>query len=199
MAIRYATPPPDGGGFLRPTLIKIFSRDTPENREALGGSAASEIVVQQAHQVYFMELDEVVRGRTISAAPPRLWRYLVYVQERVIADAELFIDSAGKPHFAALNYGPVAQATVKGIRGLEGLTPREVDYELRALQIPALHFVAVWLHGATDDQILPIAPTRVRWTSLGRPLSEKELLDLLRPEATELMRLYGSAPRGSGG
>ncbi|KYF69731.1 hypothetical protein BE11_26340 [Sorangium cellulosum] len=200
MAIRYTPPADERIEFLRPTLIAIFSRDTPENREALRGSDASKIRVDHAHRIHFMELEDVVLGRPASSTKSALLRYLVYVNERAIADAELFSDPNEVLHFAAVNYGPVAPATVRGIGLLQELARvREGDYELRSLQIPALHFVSLWLHGVADDLFLPIAPTPAHLMSRDRVLTERALMDSLRAEAAELMRRYASAPGDSGG
>ena len=56
------------------------------------------------------------------------------------------------------------------------------DYELRRLDIPAVQFVAVWLHGKADDIIIPLPPTFGRWKP-GQSCSESQMIKLLRPEA----------------
>ena len=202
MAIQSPAPPEEGQKILDCYLPVTFSRDTPENREVLQGIDVSHIRASQAHQSYFVELGEVARGHILPAAELTLWRYIVRVDSRVIADANLYIDRKGDLHFAAVGYGPIANATVRAVEWLRTHPlVKAKEYELRSLEIPALHYVAIWLRGATDSLIIAIEPTPRRLRSFGELtlLTERELTGLLQPAAAEAMRRYELAPDGSGG
>lgn len=61
------------------------------------------------------------------------------------------------------------------------------DYEPRLLDIPPILFVAVWLHGRSDDIIIPLPPTFGRWAA-DKPYSEKEMIRLLKLEAEKVLK-----------
>ncbi len=61
------------------------------------------------------------------------------------------------------------------------------DYEPRLLDIPSILFVAVWLHGKSDDIIIPLPPTFGRWNAY-QPYSESEIIKLLKPEAKKKLK-----------
>lgn len=66
---------------------------------------------------------------------------------------------------------------------------KEQDYELRSLSI-GLWFRAVWLHGKTNDIIIPLPPTYEHWNAY-QPYSENEIMKLLKSDAeTSLKHKY---------
>ncbi len=68
---------------------------------------------------------------------------------------------------------------------------KKEDYEPRLLDISPILFVAVWLHGKSDDIIIPLPPTFGRWNAY-QHYSESEMIKLLKPEAEKKLK----APRG---
>jgi hypothetical protein len=48
--------------------------------------------------------------------------------------------------------------------------------------MPWILFRAVWLHGKSDDIIIPLGATFGRWNAM-QPYSESEMLKLLQPDA----------------
>jgi hypothetical protein len=63
---------------------------------------------------------------------------------------------------------------------------KEQDYELRSLAID-LWFRAVWLHGKTNDIIIPLPPTYGQWNAY-QPYSENEMMKLLKPDAENSLK-----------
>lgn len=64
---------------------------------------------------------------------------------------------------------------------------KQHDYEPRLLDIPGVYFVGVWLHGQTDDILIPLSPTFERWKA-HHPYAESELMKLLQPEAKKVLK-----------
>jgi hypothetical protein len=64
---------------------------------------------------------------------------------------------------------------------------KEQDYEVRRLDCASILFVAVWLHGKSDDIIIPLGATFGRWNAL-QPYSESQMIKLLKPEAKKKLR-----------
>jgi hypothetical protein len=48
--------------------------------------------------------------------------------------------------------------------------------------MPWILFHAVWLHGKSDDIIIPLSDTWGRWNGY-QPYSESQMIELLKPEA----------------
>ncbi len=64
------------------------------------------------------------------------------------------------------------------------------DYEPRLLDVPAILFVAVWLHGESDDIIIPLPLTFERWNAY-HPYSESQMIKLLKSEAKKRLKSPG--------
>ena len=131
-----------------------------------------ELEHSEPHPVYVATLDDLAGGKLLSAARQTGWRYLLVQHDEVVAEAEL---SAARPAakgakgakksagakqeltFASLTHGPFSGATVDGLHAAERLPQVEKnDYELRLLKVPAVYLVALWLHGAHEDILVPL-------------------------------------------
>jgi hypothetical protein len=118
----------------------------------------------EAHPVYFVPLDALAEGKLLQAATQTSWRYLLVQNDAAVAEAELSAGSRGGKgaksrslDFVSLTQGPFASATVDALNAAERLPQvARRDYELRLLRIPAVYFVALWLHGAKDDILIPM-------------------------------------------
>lgn len=118
----------------------------------------------EAHAVYFVPLDALAEGKLLQAAKQTSWRYLLVQDNAPVAEAELAAGGRGAKgaksralDFMSLTHGPFAGATVDALGAAERLPQvARDDYELRLLKIPAVYFVALWLHGAKDDILLPM-------------------------------------------
>ncbi len=118
----------------------------------------------EPHPVFYVPLDALAGGKLLDAATQASWRYLLVQDDAPIAEAEL---SAGRKgargagakalEFLGLTQGPFAGATVDALAAAERLPQvAAADYELRLLKIPAVYLVALWLHGAKDDILMPM-------------------------------------------
>ncbi|HTR41095.1 MAG TPA: hypothetical protein VMH87_05725 [Pseudomonadales bacterium] len=63
---------------------------------------------------------------------------------------------------------------------------KEQDYELRYLDLVQFPFSAFWLHGKSNDIIIPV-PMYGKWQDL-RPYSESEMTGILKREMEEKMK-----------
>ena len=61
------------------------------------------------------------------------------------------------------------------------------DYEPRLMSITPILFVGVWLHGKSDDIIIPLPNTFGRWNAY-QPYSESQLIQLLKREAKKKLQ-----------
>jgi len=149
----------------------------------------------EAHGVYFVPLDALAEGKLLSAAKQTSWRYLLVQDDAAIGEAEL---SAGRRsakgaaarslEFVSLTHGPFAPATVEALGAAERLPQvARADYELRLLRIPAVYFVALWLHRADDDILIPMGdpPAGLK---RNEPYGEAAVIEALRGPAEQAKR-----------
>ena len=129
-----------------------------------------ELAHSEPHPVYVATLDDLAAGKLLAAAKQTGWRYLLAHNDEVVAEAELAAGrraakgakrAKGAKHedlaFAGLTHGPFTGATVDGLHAAERLPQVEkADYELRLLKVPAVYLVALWLHGADEDILIPL-------------------------------------------
>jgi hypothetical protein len=149
----------------------------------------------EAHGVYFVPLDALAEGKLLAAAKQTSWRYLLVQDNEPIAEAELTAGRRGAKgpasralEFVSLTHGPFAPGTVEALGAAERLPQvASADYELRVLRIPAVYFVALWLHGANDDILIPMgdAPAGLK---RNEPYSEAAVIDALRGPAEQARR-----------
>lgn len=79
-----------------------------------------------------------------------MWRFGVYDDHDVIGLALLLVDGP-TPAFAGMSSGPSVTSALEAILwAAEALRSEPENYELRALNIPAVPFASIWLHGPRD-------------------------------------------------
>jgi hypothetical protein len=114
------------------------------------------------HPVYDVPVGDIAARKGLGRAQVTGWRYLLTSGSKVVGAAEVTGGRGGAPAeaFAGLNQGPFAAGTAAAIEKVERAKQFATgDYELRVLRVPGLYLMALWLHGAKDDDwIIPIAP-----------------------------------------
>jgi hypothetical protein len=149
----------------------------------------------EAHGVYFVPLNALAEGKLLAAAKQTSWRYLLVQDDAAIGEAELSAGRRGAKgpaarslEFVSLTHGPFAPATVEALDAAERLPQvARTDYELRLLRIPAVYFVALWLHSAEDDILMPIGdpPAGLK---RNEPYDEAAVIAALRGPAEQARR-----------
>jgi hypothetical protein len=161
------------------------------------GFHVEDLTIAEPCRDYAVGFTNVTAGQLLSAATPAAWRYLIIHGTNAIGAAELIADetNGNSLKYHRLDLGDFSDETLEALRMAEQLPQvKKQDYEPRRLEITSLHFVAVWLHGESDDIIMPLPNTYGRWNAY-QPYSEKEMIKLLKPAAERLMR-FASAGRG---
>lgn len=149
----------------------------------------------EAHGVYFVPLDALAEGKLLAAAKQTSWRYLLVQDNAAIGEAELTAGRRGGKgaaarslEFASLTHGPFAPATVNAVGVAERLPQvARADYELRLLRIPAVYFVALWLHRGDDDILVPMGDPPAGLKP-NEPYGEAAVIAALRAPAEQARR-----------
>ena len=168
-----------------------------------------ELSHSEPHPVFYVPLDALAAGKLLDAATQTSWRYLLVQDDAAIAEAELSSGRRGakgagaKPlEFLGLTQGPFTAATIEALAAAEQLPQvAAADYELRLLKVPAVYLVALWLHGAKDDILVPMGDPP-RGLKKNRPYTEAAVIKALRGIVEQTKRFqdaYDEKQRKRGG
>ena len=178
---------PDGGEQVIRESFKGLSRSISRY---LGGYQIEDLTIARPFRDYAVGLTNLASGQLLPAARAGTWRYLLLHGTNAVGAAELMADPANGAalKFANLDTTDFSRETQEALRRAESL-PRiqKQDYELRRLDCPSVLFVAIWLHGKSDDILIPLPPTRGRWNAW-QPYSESEMIKLLQSEAEKRLK-----------
>ena len=153
----------------------------------LGGYRIDELSMAEPYREYFVGLTNLAAGHLLSEAQSRgSWMYLLVHGTNAVGAAGLLADeTTGKVLKAnGLYQSDSSNETLEALRKAEMLPQtKKQNYEFRRLDIPALSFVAIWLHGKSDELIIPLPPTYERPLTAYQPYSEDQIIKVLEPEA----------------
>lgn len=155
MALRVPQPPAESLAVAGDALRVLADQGRFRSTSLLEVPAA-ELELTRPLQVYTLGLDDLRAARTLDAAVPAAWRYLVQHGTETVGLAETVPEPDGAHTFAQMNYGPFAAGTADAFQAAEDTG---TDADVRLLHIPALHLIALWLHReGADDSLVPVAP-----------------------------------------
>jgi hypothetical protein len=190
MAIIVRSPPRRGAAVLAAHVTDLIRENSVPHGMPMQ-MRHEDLAHSEPHPVYVATLDDLVAGRLLGAARQTSWRYLLVQGDVAIAEAELGVARRAAPgakpkdpEFLGLTHGPFTGATVDALHAAEALPQSaKADYELRLLKVPAVYLVALWLHGANEDILIPMGtpPAGLR---KNKPYSEAHVIRALRDVAT---------------
>ncbi|HEY1180625.1 MAG TPA: hypothetical protein VGF17_31090 [Phytomonospora sp.] len=168
------------------TKLHEFADGSKFSTKALRGARKGQLDVSTPHRVFTMGLEDVADGGGLERARPGGWRYLIEDGGQLIASAEATLAENGDFELSQFTEGPFVAATdkaVKAVRKLPQLTA--AGFELRLLRIPALYMMALWLHAAAADLMVPLAPSPIGKDGKAMPATEffSDLAEEVRPAA----------------
>jgi hypothetical protein len=160
------------------------------NPKFLGGVQIEELTIGNPYQDYSVGLTNLVSGRLLSETKAGHWMYLLIHGTNTVGMQELIADDKTLK-LAGFYEADFSDETLEALRIAEQLPQiKKQDYEIRRLDIMPIQFVAVWLHGKSDDIIIPLGATFGRWNAL-QPYSESQMIKLLKPEAIKRLKTPG--------
>jgi hypothetical protein len=180
-------PAPDGG---RQFVIKRAAETLQSDPHFLGGFRIEDLTVAEPYRGYWVGVKDLAAGQLLPAARPGGWTYLFMHGTNAVGAEQLIIDEkkGNALDFGGLYQTDFSNETLAALRIAEQFAQlKKQDYELRRLDCPGILFVAIWLHGKSDDIIIPLGATFGRWNAL-QPYSEREMIKLLKPEAKKKLK-----------
>lgn len=193
MPLHLPDPPTDVANKVRST-VRMFAGNTNHNLKALHGAKADRVDVTTPHQVFTMGLDDVTSGAGLEKARSVGWRHLVVADGKPIASAETTLAQDGKTHVPGhVNEGPFVNATAEAEAAAQALPQVAAgDFELRMLRIPAVYFMALWLHSPATDLLVPLAPSPIGQE--GQAVPAADVLNELAQRARPVTPFTGGEP-----
>ncbi|MEU9099826.1 hypothetical protein [Streptomyces sp. NPDC048361] len=174
-------PPPDQSRTAAEAGLQLLAGLGRVRTETLLPAAPADLRLADPVQMYTL-----APGRPLAEAQPVAWRYLVRHGDEPVALAETVRDPSGEHVFSQLNYGPFVAGTAAaldaaggaaGVAEGAGVTEDAGVAEVRLLHVPAVHLIAVWLHGNATDTLIPAAPVP-RGVDAAQPYPAAALLAL---------------------
>jgi hypothetical protein len=151
------------------------------------GLKMADVTIAEPFRPYGVGLTNLAAGKLLSAAESRSWQYLLLHGTNAVGAAALY-EKDGKLVFAGLYETDFSNETLEALRMAEQLPQvKKSDYEIRRLDCPGILFIAVWLHGKSDDIIIPLGATFGRWNA-NQPYSESQMIKLLKPGAEKKLK-----------
>lgn len=152
---------------------------------SLGGFRMEELTISEPIPNFYVGPADLEAGGFLASARPGGWTYL-FTHGTAAAGAAGVIGDPKNPtalRFNGLYETNFTSETLEALRRANQLSAvRASDYEVRRLDCPPIHYVAVWLHRNGDDIIMPLPPTFNRWNAY-QAYSEDQMLKLLSAEA----------------
>lgn len=126
--------------------------------ESFAGGGSPPNVLAAPAPVYNLDLVDVVGAKGLKGARRVGWRHLVLQGDSVIAATEVPETSSKKAISAAYEESTYATNCPLALEAAEALDEvAHHDFEVRMLRIPALSTMALWLHGQSQDLLIPLS------------------------------------------
>ncbi|OZI23164.1 hypothetical protein CAL26_06705 [Bordetella genomosp. 9] len=162
MAIAFAIAPTGADDTIQVFLNGFIGGGFLEKMPAKARFDPNDVSISECLRMYYLRDDDLGSAQPLDQARPGGWRYLLFSGGSVINDICVDTDPAGKPVVVSTSIdAPMTASTVAALLAAED-DPRTAaqDYEARELYCARAEYVAaLWLHGASGDLIVPMAPT----------------------------------------
>jgi hypothetical protein len=190
MALQIPAPPRQAADAVHATFRTFAHKGF--RSPALRAADPARLSLTQPHQVCVLGADDLAAGRGLEAARPTRWRYLVREGNKIIAAASALSTGAGDAHdFSHISEGPFVASTADALEYLRNHPDLVAgDFELRLLQVPALHTMAIWLHptAGDGDLLVPLAPSPVA-VPTGQAIPAARLISELAGKAKQVVNV----------
>jgi hypothetical protein len=155
---------PSGGTAVVGRFVPHLMSRGPDTYRPTGGAPAAR--ASQPIRVYTVKLSDIRDENFYTRAVPTGWRYIIDANGPVaVADLNEVGQGGGPPAFGRLVRGRVVEDLSLAIDyAAQRFSNDPGEYEVRILEIPAVHKTALWLHGS-EEIFIPILEHRETATS----------------------------------
>ncbi len=181
-------------------LAPRFKTDRSADRSAIGdgGDEGGSVKISEGLEIWAIHLEKL-QNDAFSSVEASNWNYLIFANNKVIAEAHLRKAASASP-VTAIHQGPTTTGIVRALAVAETHPKvKEYDFEPRILHIPSVTFNALWLHSEqTDDIVIPFPPSVLSLEHF-KPFSLQETQIALQAAARDLYKQMEAAPGPSAG
>ena len=153
------------------------------------GLRVEDLTTTNALKVYVSSPRDIVSGKLLASAKCNGWQYLYARGTNAVFSVWMGLDPKDGKLIkrAGVSEGDFYQSILIRLQKVGELPQvQKQDYECRYLSSPFL-FQAIWLHGKSDDIVIPLPPTWNEWNAY-QPYSESEITKLLKPAAENRLK-----------
>lgn len=172
---------PEGG---QKVVLADVAQTVKSSPGVFHAAKAEELVITNAYKCYSVNMDGVLSGKLLSTATPACWSYFIMRGNETIGFAGLCGDGTNANVRLSFASGPAPLSV--GLQKAANLARLE-DYEFRYLDGFPIFFSGIWLHGKTNDIILPLPPSHEAIQAY-QPYPEDVILKYLSREIEELKK-----------
>ena len=195
MTVILPPPPPLNELLLGRQLAQIAGSPLSGATGEIAGVAVERLSYTAPHRNWYGTLDALLAGRLLADATPASWRYLLCDGDRGVGELEVSSnDQDPSRPFVAVHEGAATQLSIEALSFAESIPEIAAQqFEARFLRVPALGFMAIWLHREGRDLIVPVAGGGDRLIAR-HVYSETEVTQALLPRAHEASTAPGGRP-----
>ena len=153
-AVVFPKAPEGGRNAVRTYTIGVLRYDPQFMRKF----SFADLTVGQPFRNYYAGRTNIATGQLLSGARPGDWTYLLLHGTNAVGGATVKSDKGIGPVCTGLFQSNFASETLIAFDIAKKLPQtRNHDYEMRRLDVPTMHFVALWLHAPSDDILIPLS------------------------------------------
>ena len=158
MPVRLDQPPEEATSALIEGMRRLV--ESPNRSVAFAAMEPEKVTLPKPLPLYRSTLDAAAEGRVLEDAQASGWQYLVLENEKPTALAEVEVTAQGAHEFSNLARSSFSRETVPCLELAMSVGEQmSEELSLRMLRVPSVYTVALWLHGETQDRVIPIPPT----------------------------------------
>ena len=194
----YLSPPAEAQAELETTLSTIAQLAArPADSSIFPPGYASQPEINNAYQIFFLDVRALAKGSPITSAEASGWRFLMTYPGGVTACADVHFDATdSRFHFGDIGSSSTCVGGVLLLRRLSpGLDAPSLQYEVRLLTIPSLHCEFFWFAAENRHDIFaPLSPVPDFLSKEKDLYSLEEFTKRMQTEAQRQLKMLATEP-----
>ena len=177
MGLRFSKGAPSGAAAHLPNWV-------PNAAAGATRGGGPDVSVSNGYEVVMVTVDDLADGRLLDAVSPGRWRFLVLEDDVPYGELEFEGSDA-----ICVHKGPAKDALIDALDRADDV---EGDFVVRVIKSPGVRFIALWLHNADNDWIIPYEPNRTDLCNL-TVYDVTQTTRVLQPLAESVQKAIASA------
>ena len=162
-------------------LVHMFQSDP----RFFGDFLPGDLSLVEPLQEYTVTKEKFALGNLLPGATFSNWSYVIMHGDKVLGHVDVKANGeTGKMQWDGTSHTPTYDGSLVNAMHIAEQLPqvKERDYEARILGVPFGFLYVLWLHGKTDDILIPLLPVP-HGVKAGQPYTESEIIKFLNEAA----------------